>query len=39
MICIFKVIHYDQQMYLKILEICALKYMNLTLLCFLLHQG
>ena len=28
MICIFRVIHYCLQMYLKILETCVLKYMN-----------
>ena len=29
MICIFQVINYYLQMYLRILEICVLKYMNL----------
>ena len=29
MICMFQVINYYLQMYLRILEICVLKYMNL----------
>ena len=33
----FKVIHYDLQMYLKTLEINVLKYMNLILHIFYLH--
>ena len=33
----FKAIHYYLQMYLKTLETCVLKYMNLTLLIFYLH--
>ena len=28
MICMFRVIHYCLQMYLKILETCVLRYMN-----------
>ena len=35
---LFKVIHYYFQMYLKILEICALIYMNLILHILYLHQ-
>ena len=35
MIYMFKVMHYCQQMYLVTFEICILKYMNLTLLVFL----
>ena len=31
MICMFKVIHYWQLIYLKTLEICVLKYTNLIL--------
>ena len=38
MICMFKVIHYCYLMYLKTFEICTLKYMDLTMLGFLLHQ-
>ena len=34
----FKVIHYCLQMYLKILEISVLKYMNLILCILCLHQ-
>ena len=37
MIYMFKVIHYWLQMFLKILETCVLKYMNLILLIFYLH--
>ena len=37
MICIFKVIHYYLQMYLKILETNVLKYMNLNLFIFYQH--
>ena len=37
MICMFKVIHYYSQMYLKTLEINALKCMNLILLIFYQH--
>ena len=36
MICTFKVVHYYLQMYLRILEINALKYMSLILLIFYL---
>ena len=36
--CIFKVIRYCLQMYLKTLETSVLKYMNLSLLIFCLHQ-
>ena len=39
MIYMFKVIHYCLQMYLKILEINLLKYMNLILLIVYLHLG
>ena len=39
MICTFKVIHYCEPMYLKTFETNALKYMNLILLIFFLHQG
>ena len=39
MISMFKVIHYCLQMFLKILEACVLKYMNLILLIFYLHLG
>ena len=35
MIFMFKVMHYCQQMYLVTFEICISKYMNLTLLVFL----
>ena len=35
MICMFKVIHYYMQMYLKILEINVSKYINLILLTFI----
>ena len=38
MICMCKVIYYCMQMYLKILETCVLKYMNLILLISYLHQ-
>ena len=38
MICKFRVIHYYLQMYLKTLEINVLKYFNLILLIFYLHQ-
>ena len=38
MIYIFRVIHDYLQMYLKILEVDVLKYMNLILLIFYLHQ-
>ena len=38
MTCMFKVIHYCLQMYLKTLETSVLKYMNLILLIFCLHQ-
>ena len=34
----FKAIHYCFQIYLKTLEMSVLKYMNLTLLIFCLHQ-
>ena len=34
MTCLFKVIHYCLQMYLKTLETSVLKYMNLVLLIF-----
>ena len=34
----FKVVHYCLQMYLKTLEISVLKYMDLILLIFCLHQ-
>ena len=34
----FKAIHYCLQMYLKILKISVLKYVNLILLIFCLHQ-
>ena len=34
----FKVVHYCLQMYLKTLEISVLKYKNLMLLIFCLHQ-
>ena len=37
-ICMFSVIRYCLQMYLKILEICVLKYMNLTLYILCLRQ-
>ena len=37
MIYMFKVIHYCLQMYLKTLEINALKYANLIVLIFYLH--
>ena len=37
MIYMFEVIHYYLQMYLRILEINALKYMSLILLIFCLH--
>ena len=36
-ICMFRVIHYCLQMYLRILEINALKHINLILLIFCLH--
>ena len=36
--CMFKVIHYHFQIFLRILEINVLKYMNLILLIFYLHQ-
>ena len=39
MICMFKVIHYYLQIYLRILEINALKYMSLILLIFLSAPG
>ena len=39
MICMLKVINYCLRMYLKILEINALKYMNLIQFIFHLHQG
>ena len=39
MTCMFKVIHYCLQMCLKTLETSVLKYMNLTLLIFLLAPG
>ena len=39
MTCMFKVIHYSLQMYLKTLETNVLKYMNLTLLIFLSEPG
>ena len=38
MTCMFKVVHYCLQMYLKTLEISVLKYKNLMLLIFCLHQ-
>ena len=38
MACMFKMIHYCLQMYLKTLETNLLKYMNLILLIFYLHQ-
>ena len=37
MICMFKVIRYFLQMFLKILETCVLKYINLILIIFYLH--
>ena len=37
MICMFKVIHYCLQMFLKILETCVLRYINLILIIFYLH--
>ena len=37
MVCMFKVIHYYVQIYLKTLEMNVLKYMNLILLIFYLH--
>ena len=37
MTCMFKVVHYYLQMYLKILETIVLKYMNLILLISYLH--
>ena len=39
MICLFKVIHYCLQMYLKTLETSVLKYTNLVLLIFLSAPG
>ena len=39
MICLFKVIHYCLQMYLKMLETSVLKYTNLVLLIFLSAPG
>ena len=39
MTCMFKVIHYCLQMYLKTLQTTVLKYMNLTLLIFLSAPG
>ena len=36
--CMFKVIHYHFQIFLRILEINVLKYMTLILLIFYLHQ-
>ena len=36
--CMFKVIHYHFQIFLRILEINILKYMNVILLIFYLHQ-
>ena len=36
--CIFEVIRYCLQVYLKTLETSLLKYMNLSLLIFCLHQ-
>ena len=38
MTCMFKMIHYCLQMYLKTLETNLWKYMNLILLIFYLHQ-
>ena len=38
MICMYRVIHYFLQMYLKTLEISVLKYMNSILLIFCLNQ-
>ena len=38
MICMLNVIHYCLLMFLKTLEISVLKYMNLILLIFCLHQ-
>ena len=38
MICMFNVIHYCLRIFLKTLEISVLKYMNLMLLIFCLHQ-
>ena len=37
MICLFKVIHYYLQLYLKTLKINVLKYMNLILPIFCLY--
>ena len=36
--CMFKVIYYCLQIYFKTLETSVLKYMNLILLIFCLHQ-
>ena len=37
MICVFNVIHYYLQMYLRILDINALKYLSLIQLIFCMH--
>ena len=39
MTCMFKVIHYCFQMYLKTIETSVLNYMNLTLLLFFSAPG
>ena len=39
MTCMFKVIHYCFQMYLKTIETSVLNYLNLTLLLFLSAPG
>ena len=39
MICMFKLIHYYYLMYMRTLEICVLKYMNLILQNFLSAPG